>query len=285
MTIGRIGRRALLALFGLLIAGGAEAQGERQLQQIGVASQVRGEVFQMIAGRQKAQTVFSGNPVFLGDQLITGPNSRLRIELKDQTRFVIGPDARLTLDRFVYNRDRSEGNTLMATVLKGSFGFVSGKVAKLDPNAMTVRLPVGTIGIRGTIVAGEVKPEGVGIALLDPVTTREGRSGAGGEVIVRSRAGAVVIDQPYYGTDVAGPNKMPTEPKPWSDQRLRTLLAQLDDGEFKVRGEAPVTVPTDEPTSLAPAGAYPRPLDWFNTSGGLRVNSGVTGHGNTYVFQ
>ncbi|MEK9670883.1 MAG: hypothetical protein VW268_00080 [Rhodospirillaceae bacterium] len=41
------------------------------------------------------------------------------------------------------------------SVVKGVFSFVSGQVAKTDPDAMKIDTPVATIGIRGTQVGIE----------------------------------------------------------------------------------------------------------------------------------
>ena len=36
------------------------------------------------------------------------------------------------------------------SVLQGQFAFISGAIANVGPDAMTIRTPVGTLGIRGT---------------------------------------------------------------------------------------------------------------------------------------
>ncbi len=52
-----------------------------------------------------------------------------------------------------------EGNSSFS-VVQGVFSFVSGQIAKSGSDAMSVRTPVATIGIRGTRVAGQAQAEG-----------------------------------------------------------------------------------------------------------------------------
>lgn len=137
---------ALTALFALPASAAEQA---------GVAAAVRGQV--QIAERTGAvgRQVASGQPVFLGNAITSGPNSGLQIILLDETTFTIGPNSQIAIDEFVYD-PRSGGGKVTASVAKGVFRFVTGKVARNDPAAMQVNLPTGTIGIRGTIGLGRV---------------------------------------------------------------------------------------------------------------------------------
>ena len=53
----------------------------------------------------------------------------------------------------------TDSGKVTASVAKGVFRFITGKIARKKPEDMTVRLPTATIGIRGTIVAGAVRTE------------------------------------------------------------------------------------------------------------------------------
>lgn len=123
---------------------------------IGVAAAVRGPVSaQSAASGAVGRVLQSGLPIHMGDKITTGKDGRLQILLLDETVFTIGPDSTLVIDEFVYDPVSGSGK-VAASVLKGMFRFVSGKVAKKDPESMKVKLPVGTIGIRGTIVNGRI---------------------------------------------------------------------------------------------------------------------------------
>ena len=49
--------------------------------------------------------------------------------LRDQTKVAIGPGARLTLDRFVYDPNKGNG-AIVLNLVKGSFRFITGIAAK-----------------------------------------------------------------------------------------------------------------------------------------------------------
>lgn len=138
-------------------------------QQAGVSAAVRGQVALAresanIVGRQ----VKSGEPIFLGDAITSGANSGLQVMLMDETVFTIGPNSQISIDEFVYDPSTSTGK-VTASVAKGVFRFITGKIARKRPEDMTVRLPTATIGIRGTIVGGAVRTEPGADPVLDNV--------------------------------------------------------------------------------------------------------------------
>ena len=109
-----------------------------------------------------------GDPVFQGDILQSGAGGSLGIVLADETTFSMAENGRMVLDEMVYDPSTQEGSISMS-VLQGVFTFVSGQVAKVDPDAMALKTPVATIGIRGTIVGGEVGARGeTFVVLLGP---------------------------------------------------------------------------------------------------------------------
>ena len=45
--------------------------------------------------------------VFMGDEIVANPNGLAQIKFIDNTRIVIGPNSRLTIDTFVFNPDNT----------------------------------------------------------------------------------------------------------------------------------------------------------------------------------
>src|SRR5262249_57735408 len=72
----------------------------------GVAAAVKGPV-QQVSFRTPAATVgrnvASGDEIFLGDRIVTGPAGGLQIMLLDGTTFSVGPNSSMVIDEFVYN--------------------------------------------------------------------------------------------------------------------------------------------------------------------------------------
>jgi hypothetical protein len=83
--------------------------------------------------------------VFMGDEIVANPNGLAQITFIDNTRLVIGPNSRLTIDAFVFNPDNTARKVTM-TMIKGSFRFISGNS---PDGAYTIRTPTMTIGVRG----------------------------------------------------------------------------------------------------------------------------------------
>ncbi|MDF1749840.1 MAG: FecR domain-containing protein, partial [Alphaproteobacteria bacterium] len=128
------------------ICNGALAQ---DLVQAGVSAAVQGQVNVArvdAVGRQ----IDSGEPIFLNDAITSGPDSGMQIMLLDETVFTIGPESEISIDTFVYDPGTGQGS-LAANMTKGVMRFVTGNVSSGNPESMTIKLPVGTIGIRGTI--------------------------------------------------------------------------------------------------------------------------------------
>jgi hypothetical protein len=83
--------------------------------------------------------------VFIGDQIVASPNGLAQIKFIDDTRIVIGPNSRLTIDTFVFNPDNTAKKVTL-TAIKGTFRFISGNSPS---GAYTIRTPTMTVGIRG----------------------------------------------------------------------------------------------------------------------------------------
>ncbi|MDJ0951533.1 MAG: Calx-beta domain-containing protein, partial [Alphaproteobacteria bacterium] len=115
---------------------------------IGQVSQLKGEATATRADGTQV-TLAKGDPVFEGDVIETGGDSVVAVVFVDDTRFNMSENARMTLDRLVYNPAGGE-NDLGVSLLQGAFTFVSGQIAKTGPDVMTIETPVGTLGIRGT---------------------------------------------------------------------------------------------------------------------------------------
>lgn len=90
-----------------------------------------------------------GTPVQEGSVLRTGPGSALGVTFRDNTVMSFGPDTELTVDEYLYQPAQGRGK-LGARMGKGTLNYVSGAIARLQPEAVKVNTPTGTIGVRGT---------------------------------------------------------------------------------------------------------------------------------------
>jgi hypothetical protein len=230
-------RYATAVLTACLLLGAPAAHAEQLAQapvsalRIGAAAAVKGQVqLAALPGiRPVGKDAASGEPIYLGDQVTTGSTGRLQVLLLDETLFTIGPNATLVIDEFIYDPNAGTGK-VAATVVKGAFRFITGKVARLNPTDMEVRLPVGSIGVRGTSVAGETDGTSATIVLLGPGPDSNTDERVG-RIIVRGLGddpdSAVEISRPGFATEIAGLNLPPTEPVRLDPARLAALTAPL----------------------------------------------------------
>ena len=153
----------LFSVLASILAFMSLAQAQLQRPISGVVAATSGVVeVRYIApdGNEIGRMAGIGDPIYLDDEIVTGPDTSLQILLKDQTVFTIGPNAVLVFDEFIYDPQANSAGSLTASVKKGAFKFVSGKISKNSPNAMKLKLPNATASIRGTTVAGRVSEEG-----------------------------------------------------------------------------------------------------------------------------
>ncbi len=96
-----------------------------------------------------------GTPIYQGDVVETNEEGAVNIMFIDQTTFAVSEDARLAIDEYVFDPATQSGTTNFS-VLKGVFVFTSGLIGREDPDDVMIETPSGSIGIRGTIIAGDV---------------------------------------------------------------------------------------------------------------------------------
>ncbi len=159
MAVSRNLRARALAAPLLLVAVFGTAALAAPPTVVGVTAAIVNDVrIKGAAARQFAKAALRQR-VALADQVQTGTSSRLQLLLLDQSKFTVGPNARLTIDRFVYD---PSGGSLSASVAKGAFRFMSGKSS--PSKQATINSPSASIGIRGTLLDGAVGQLAVDIA-------------------------------------------------------------------------------------------------------------------------
>ena len=159
--------------------------------------------------------------VYENDVVKTGEKSSLSILFKDNTKFDLGPETDLLITKFRYKKSVEEDSVSMK-ILKGSFRFISGLIAKKEPKSMRVGTAVATIGIRGTHVAGEVEPTSARIILMEA----EDQS-ASNKIEVFNSFGSVIIDEPGYGTEIPDEFSPPSPPRRMRLQTINNLMRSL----------------------------------------------------------
>ncbi|HEX8574358.1 MAG TPA: FecR family protein [Allosphingosinicella sp.] len=130
---------------------------------VGINAAVRNKVVIVGAATRKARPAVVRERVILNDEVRTAAASQLQILLLDRTTFTVGANARVAVDRFVYD-PASNSRSTGVRVTRGAFRFMSGRALRRPSGPVSVRTPVATIGVRGTIFEGVVGEDAIRIA-------------------------------------------------------------------------------------------------------------------------
>jgi len=144
--------RCTVVAFALLVAGSpafASSLPQAAGTEAGRIKIAQGSVFIVRKGATIPAKL--GEVVYEADTLRTGADGKLGLTLKDDTRLSLGPSSEIRLDRFAYAP--AEGRFgFVLNVVKGVAAYVSGRIAKLAPDAVKLETPAAIVGVRGTTV-------------------------------------------------------------------------------------------------------------------------------------
>ncbi len=186
--------RYALGFLGDLFSGGEES---------GPIGFVRGLKGMAMAIRDGEVVLLANDtPIFLGDTVSTGEDSKVFIEFTDKMKFRLGADASFTISEYIYDEVSSQGLQVLS-VIAGAFSYVSGFIAGESPASIRLNTPYGTIGIRGTNILGKVdeEKEQLTITVLEGKIKVQGKAGESAEVAVEDGAAfaTLVLTQDAQG--------------------------------------------------------------------------------------
>lgn len=225
------------------LAGTALAADRPQV--VGINAAVLNIVRIRSAGTPQARPAVVRQRVSLADEVQTGARSQLQLLLLDRSTFMVGANARLTIDRFVYDPNRGV-RALGAQVITGAFRFMSGRPDRRG-NA-TISTPVAAIGVRGTILEGVVGEAAMQIVRgepavgpgvrSDPATASliilrgpgprtQGKLRVGSISVTAGNYPAVIVDRPMFAVYVPAPGAAPIGPFAISPAGLMRVQALL----------------------------------------------------------
>ncbi len=179
-TFGPAGRAVAALAAASLVASPVLAQANR----VGVSAAIRNKVEIRSASSRKSSPAVLRGPIFLADQVSTAAASQLQILLLDRTIFTVGANARVAIDRFVYDPAANSRSTGIS-VAQGAFRFMSGRALGRPSGPVSVRTPIATIGIRGTIFEGVVGDDARRIAESEPAVGRVKSDGDASLIVLR----------------------------------------------------------------------------------------------------
>ncbi len=101
------------------------------------------------------ETITLGTVIYQGDIVETEGEGAVNIVFIDETSLAISQNAKLAIDEYVFDPATDSGTTDVS-VLRGLFVFTSGLIGREDPDDVNIDTPMGSIGIRGTVIMGNL---------------------------------------------------------------------------------------------------------------------------------
>ena len=179
----------IILLFFVFNIGQADAKIDISKQLVGIVGAVSG------TAKAGTRELKAGDKIYLNETIYAGIDSGTQILLLDQTTFTIGSDSEVVMDTFIYNPATNDGK-IVANVKKGSLKIISGLISKKNPDSLTVNVPEGTLGSRGTEFQTIVSNQKTDTLLIGPGknNTLGLRPGA---VLVGNNLGQTLLSNPY----------------------------------------------------------------------------------------
>ncbi|MEZ5820571.1 MAG: FecR domain-containing protein [Bradyrhizobium sp.] len=141
-----IWRNSIFAALTICVSLDAAIARAQAPARVGEAAVVQNEVIR--ASASGGTQINVGDAVLRNETVRTGANSATRLVMIDSTNLSLGANSSITLDRTVFNDERSYRDVTIR-MTTGAFRFVTGHS---DKNAYKITTGLATIGIRGTIL-------------------------------------------------------------------------------------------------------------------------------------
>ena len=93
-----------------------------------------------------------GDAIFATDTLRTEADGAIGVTLMDDTRISLGPSSEVRVERYVF-APAEGGLGMVLNFVRGVAAYVSGRMAKMAPDAIRLETPAAIVGVRGTTVA------------------------------------------------------------------------------------------------------------------------------------
>lgn len=175
-----------------------------------------------------SEKITLGTEIYQGDIIETSAEGAVNIVFVDESSFAVSNNARLAIDEYVFDPASQSGETNVS-ILRGMFVFTSGLIGRDDPDDVQIDTPVGSIGIRGTTIAGHINPDGE-----SQITVVEGA------IVIRNGVTEVTLSDQYDTVTLTGyENQINMNGQMTTDQMRASYgdIGQVNPGFFNTLNE------------------------------------------------
>ena len=88
-------------------------------------------------------------PIAQGDVIKTEANSNVGLVFEDDTVVALGPNSEISIEGFLF-KPAEKQLSFITRMIRGTFSFITGQIAKLAPKKVVLETPDATLGVRGT---------------------------------------------------------------------------------------------------------------------------------------
>ena len=215
-------KKILTTIFSIFFLFSVSSNAEEKLtiekQLVGIVGAISGTV------KTETRELKAGDKIYLNETIYAGVGAGTQILLLDQSTFTIGEDSEVVMDTFVFDPATNDGK-IVASVKQGSLKVISGLISKKNPDSLTVEVPEGTLGSRGTEFQTIVSKGKTDTLLIGPGknNTLGMRPGA---VLVGNSFGSTLLDNPYSMTSMSK-NKAPGQAKKITRNQLKKFNKKM----------------------------------------------------------
>lgn len=200
-------RFSLIAAFALLLFAVAPAAAQ-DTRPVGHVVQQRGPVTAL--SDNEPRTLFLGAPVYPGDNILTGSDSRVRIEFADGSTLSVGAGSKVSIDSVVLDPN-NKGVRGVISLVVGILRASLGRVPWTDGFEVETRAAIASV--RSTDFIAEVRDDKTSVFVVE------------GQVAVAPAAAAPVLVDPGFGVDVT-PDGSAATVKKWGQGRVDDVIAR-----------------------------------------------------------
>ena len=123
---------------------------------IGSVTELNGAIV-AINDKLEERDLFIHDPIFLNEEIFVTQGSSATIQFNDSTAIIMKELTSINVSEFENSKNNPK---LKAELLKGKIVIESGSIAKKDDGEMIVSITTSSLGLRGTRIDVDLKPDG-----------------------------------------------------------------------------------------------------------------------------
>lgn len=115
-------------------------------KRVGMVETISGSVI-AVNKNKISRKLFQGNPVYIGDKVITGEDGFVRLQMIDDAILDLRCFSIMVIEDYALN---TANRRSILNLLQGSLRKVTGKIGKMSQDVYELKTPVASVGVRGT---------------------------------------------------------------------------------------------------------------------------------------